>query len=96
MIYRKVQAPIDVMMCFRDGHPEPMVFKWNGRFHQVKRVLFMHAERVGQKRVYFFSVSDGSQAFRLRFCTESLQWSLEEVCRIERPSVPVIPQLAFA
>lgn len=94
MIYQKVRAPIDVMMCFRDGHPEPMVFKWNDRFHQITRVLFMHAERVGQRRVYFFSVSDGISAFRLRFCTETLTWSLEEVCKMETIKTP-IPELVL-
>ena len=99
MIYHKVRAAIDVMMSFRDGHPEPMVFKWNDRFHKVTKVHFMHAERIGQRRVYFFSVSDGIRAFRLRFCTESLTWSLEEVCSLHEVAEEVstlkvnIPQM---
>ena len=80
MFYQKVHAPVEVVMSFRKEHPEPIMFKWNGRFYSIKRVNLVHAERVGQKRIYYFSVSDAETTYRLGFCTESLAWWLEEVC----------------
>ena len=78
-------------MSFRNERPEPMLFKWGGRFYSIKKVNLVHAERVGQKRVYYFSVSDQDNTYRLGFCTESLSWWLEEVCLPKRQ-----PALAMA
>ena len=79
MIYRKVQAPIDVMMSFREGHPEPMVFKWGNRHYHVKRVNLVHTERHGREKVYIFSVSDDVNAYRLSFSSETMNWMLEDM-----------------
>lgn len=91
MFYKKVHAPVEVMMSFRNDHPEPILFKWNSRFYSIKKVNLVHTERVGQKRVYYFSVSDYENTYRLGFCTESLSWWLEEICLPKRQ-----PALAVA
>lgn len=80
MHYEKVQEAVDVLVAFRHEKPEPMVFKWGSHYYQIKKVNLVHAERVGREKVYFFSVSDAVNAFRLSFRTESLAWRLEEIC----------------
>jgi hypothetical protein len=80
MSYEKVQEPVEVLVAFRNERPEPMLFKWGNRYYQVKKVNLVHAERVGREKVYFFSVSDESSAYRLSFRTESLAWRIEEMC----------------
>jgi hypothetical protein len=80
MSYEKVQQPVEVLVAFKNERPEPMVFKWGNRYFQVQKVNLVHAERVGREKVYYFSVSDEANAYRLSFRTESLAWRLEEVC----------------
>ncbi len=80
MSYDQIHEPIDVLVAFRKEQPEPMVFKWAKRYYQVKKINLVHAERVGREKVYYFSVSDEVNAYRLSFRTESLAWQLEEMC----------------
>ena len=79
MLYEKVEEPVEVLIAFRRGTPEPMIFKWNRRYYQIRKVNLVHAERIGREKVYYFSVSDETNAYRLSFRTESLAWRLEEV-----------------
>ncbi|MFA4954574.1 MAG: hypothetical protein WC641_04635 [Patescibacteria group bacterium] len=79
-MYSKPSQPIDVLVAFRKERVEPMTFKWDGRYYQVKKVNLVHSERRGRERIFFFSVSDDSgDAFRLSFSTDSLEWRLEEM-----------------
>ncbi len=80
MSYETVNEPIEVLIAFKNEQPEPMVFKWGKRYYQIRKVCLVHAERVGREKVYYFSVSDETNAYRLSFRTESLAWRLEEMC----------------
>ncbi len=80
MSYDKVEEPVEVLVAFKNKRPEPMMFKWGQRYYQIKKVNLVHAERIGREKVYFFSVSDEANAYRLSFRTESLVWRLEELC----------------
>jgi hypothetical protein len=80
MIYEKVNEPVEVLAAFRNNRTEPMTFKWGTKYYQVHKVNLIHAEHDGREKVFYFSVSDETMAFRLSFRTESLTWKLEEVC----------------
>jgi hypothetical protein len=80
MVYEKVNQPIEVLAAFRNDRTEPMTFKWGNRYYQVKKVNLVHTEREGRDKIYYFSVSDETTAFRLSFRTETLAWKLEELC----------------
>ena len=83
MPYETVQQPVDVLIAFKNGgRPEPMVFKWGNRYYQVRKVNLIHTERVGQEKIYYFSVSDDANAYRLSFRSESLAWRLEEMATL--------------
>jgi len=79
MSYEAVCEPVEVLVAFRKERPEPMVFKWGNRYYQVRKVNLIHTERVGQEKIYYFSVSDEANAYRLSFRSESLAWRLEEM-----------------
>lgn len=80
MTYEKVNEPVEVLAAFRQNRTEPMTFKWGKKYYQVQKVNLIHTEHDGREKIYYFSVSDDSNAFRLSFHTESLKWNLEEVC----------------
>ncbi len=80
MSYEKVQQPVDVVIAFRKRRPEPIIFKWANRYYHIKKVNLVHSERLGREKIYYFSVSDDTTAYRLSFRTESLSWQLDEKC----------------
>lgn len=80
MSYETVREPVEVLVAFKNARPEPMMFKWGNQYRQIRKVNLVHAERVGREKVYYFSVTDDSNAYRLAFHTESLNWRLEEMC----------------
>lgn len=80
MSYESVREPVEVLVAFKNDRPEPMMFKWGKQYYHVRKVNLVHAERVGREKIYFFSVSDEANAYRLSFSTESLRWQLEESC----------------
>jgi len=82
MAYREIKEPIEVLVAFKNKQVEPVFFKWGGRHYRVKRVNLVHAERQGREKQYVFSVSDEANAFRLRFSTETLKWTLEETASL--------------
>lgn len=78
MPYETVAEPVEVLVAFHTDRPEPMAFKWANRYYQVHKVNLIHMERIGQEKVYYFSVSDEANIYRLSFRTGSLAWRLEE------------------
>ena len=82
MCYEKIDQPVEVLVAFRKEHPEPMVFKWGTQYYQIRKVNLVHSERSGREKVYYFSVSDEANSYRLSFRTESLAWRLEELCTL--------------
>ena len=78
MSYEPIREPVEVLVAFKNDKPEPMMFKWGTQYHQIRKVNLVHAERIGREKIYFFSVSDDANSYRLSFSTESLRWQLEE------------------
>lgn len=81
MIYEKINEPIEVLAAFRKEGTEPMTFKWGNRYYSVNKVNLVHTEHNGREKIYYFSVSNDANAYRLSFRTESMRWMLEEVCQ---------------
>jgi hypothetical protein len=71
--------PISVLASFREREVKPLAFTWGGRDWQVKRVNMVHEDREGRAKLVYFSVSDEANYFKLRFNSETLAWTLEEV-----------------
>lgn len=81
-MYQFIGEPIDVVVAFKGRKVEPVSFVWGNREYRVERVNLVHAERRGREKFYIFSVSDQANAFRLRFSTETMKWTLEEMATL--------------
>ena len=76
--YNKINEPVDVLVDFAGTKVRPLVFKWGGRDYQIKSVNLVHMAREGRDKIYYFSVSDDANYFKLKYNTETMQWLLEE------------------
>lgn len=57
----------------------PVWFVWNGREVRVREVTYTWRSREGRSAILHFAVSDGANAYELRYDTEGLQWTLAGV-----------------
>lgn len=71
--------PIDVDVAFKDNRVIPRAMKWNQRDYPIKTVNLVHTAREGAKRVFYFSVSDLTNYFKLKLDPEFLEWRLVEL-----------------
>lgn len=62
-----------------NGTIMPRKIQWHGREYTINKLGYHHKFREGRTLIHIFHVTDGMTAFRLRFDTESLHWTLEEV-----------------
>ena len=80
-MYDYIDEPVEVTVDFSWPKVRPQRMRWNNRDYPIERVNLIHAAREGDKRLFYFSVSDQNTAnfFKLRFDTETLEWRLVEV-----------------
>lgn len=71
--------PIDVVVSFCDNRVLPKRMRWNTRDYEIERVNLVHSAREGQKRIFYFSVSDATNYFKLKLDAECLEWHLVEL-----------------
>jgi hypothetical protein len=75
----KVDDPIEVVVNFNAHQVMPTSFKWQGREYNVEKLNLVHKERDGNDKIYYFSVSDKVNYFRLAFFTRDLSWRIQEI-----------------
>ena len=75
----KMNDPIDVIVKFVGDKASPSFFKWRGQTYRVEKINLVHKERDGNDKVYYFSVSDKVNFFRLAFFTRDLSWRIQEL-----------------
>jgi hypothetical protein len=82
-MYEKINEPIEVLVKFNpsasSGQVVPAFFKWRAKTYRVEKVNLVHKERRGNDKIYYSSVSDNANFFRLAFSTGDLSWKLEEL-----------------
>jgi len=71
--------PIDVIATFTKNKVRPIRMRWQDRLYEIKQVHLVHEGREGTKRLFYFSVSDEANAFKLKLDTEILEWRLIEL-----------------
>ncbi|MDP3965166.1 MAG: hypothetical protein Q8Q20_05970 [bacterium] len=79
MTYETVHEPINVFASFVGRKVVPHAFLWGRKRYTIKKLNLVHSERQGRDIVFYFSVSDEANTFKLAFNPMELQWSLEEV-----------------
>lgn len=75
----KVDEPIEVSVNFNQHKVMPTFFKWRSKVYRVEKLNLVHKERDGNDKIYYFSVSDKVNYFRLAFFTRDLSWRIQEL-----------------
>ena len=78
-MHEQIDEKIEVIVKFKESEIFPHFFRWSGRVYKVERVNMVHKERDGNDTIYYFSVSDKANFFRLAFFTRDLSWRIQEV-----------------
>ena len=78
MSHEIVNEPVDVLVAFHDNRVIPKRMRWNCRNYEITSVNLVHTAREGTKRVFYFSVSDLTNYFKLKLDPEYLEWKLIE------------------
>lgn len=78
---QKLSELVSVQMIFdhRLHKASPQQIFWNNKIYPVTQVGLRHCFREGRKLIHIFSLISRGTFFRLRFDTESLTWTLEEI-----------------
>ena len=78
-MHEKINEPIQVQVYFEDLKVRPEFFIWRGKEYKIEKINMIHKERAGNDKVYYFSVSDSVNFFRLAFFTRDLSWKIQEL-----------------
>ena len=78
-MHQFLNDPIDVTASFCQNRVTPKHMRWNEREYQIDQVNLVHTAREGQKRIFYFSVSDAANYFKLKLDPEYLEWHLVEL-----------------
>ena len=62
------------------GAVMPRKMRWQGREYIIQSVSYHHKLKEGRKLLHIFHVTSEAVDFRLQLDTESLHWTLKEVC----------------
>ena len=73
-----MKESIEVIATFTKNGVFPRILRWGKRRYKITSVNLVHTIKEGAVRIYFFSVSDGGNAFKLGFNTENLRWWVED------------------
>lgn len=79
MTHQKYNDPVDVLASFCGTKAVPHALKWNRRRYNIDKVNLVHVAQEGRGKVFYFSVSDKLNFFKLRFDTNNLEWRLLEL-----------------
>ncbi|MCU0679603.1 MAG: hypothetical protein MUC28_04140 [Planctomycetes bacterium] len=75
----KLNEPIQTQVEFNGNLVVPRFFKWRNKTYRVEKINMVHKERDGNDKIYYFSVSDKANYFRLAFFTRDLSWRIQEL-----------------
>ncbi len=78
-MHEKIDEPIEVLVSFKTKKIIPSLFRWRGKDYRIEKVNMIHKERDGSDKIYYFSVSDKTNFFRLAYFTRDLSWRIEEL-----------------
>jgi len=68
---------IGVLSVFENGEVRPLKFKWAGRVHTIKKILYKWVTREGAYPVYHFSVLTGTDDdYQLHLDSLRMTWTI--------------------
>jgi hypothetical protein len=74
-----IHDPVDMIVSFSQNRVLPKWMRWNEHDYKIETVNLVHTAREGQKRIFYFSVSDSTNYFKLKLDPECLEWHLVEL-----------------
>ncbi len=78
-MHQFLNDPIDVLVEFNNRRVKPRRVRWDNRVYDTINLNLVHSAREGDKKIFYFSVSDTANFMKLRLDTETLQWRLVEL-----------------
>jgi hypothetical protein len=84
----QAQEPVEVIVSFGKNGAFPHLMKWGKVTYKILKVNLVHTIKEGVVRIYFFSVSDDSNAWKLGFNTETLYWWVEDQYSLGEAETP--------
>ena len=78
MVQEIINEPVEVVASFKGKEIFPALLKWRKKVYKIKKLNLVFEGRCGKDRVYYFSVSDETNYFKLVFNTRDLSWNIEE------------------
>lgn len=69
---------VEIIATFGKSGVFPRILKWGKHSYKIMNVDLLHSIKEGAVRIYFFSVSDEANSWKLGFNTETLQWWVED------------------
>lgn len=74
----KTTNQAEVLVRFGKDGAIPRILKIGGREYRIEKVNLVHTIDDGAVRIYFFSVSDDVNFWKLGFNTYTLKWWIED------------------
>ena len=78
-MHERIDEPIEVIVSFSGTKVKPLVFRRQGREYRIEKVNMVYTSPEDGTKVYYFSVSDHSHYYNMRFDPTTLKWRLKEV-----------------
>ena len=78
-MFESINEKIKVLVEFDGSKVMPKFIKWRNKTYRIEKLNMVHKERDGNDKIYYFSVSDNVNFFRLSFHTRDLGWIIEEL-----------------
>ncbi len=78
-MHQILNDPIDVSVKFIGKSVMPSNIHWDNRLYKMKTLNLVHEVREGERKIFYFSVSDNMNFMKLRLDTETLEWRLVEI-----------------
>lgn len=74
-----VNEPVEVRVDFCGKRVVPRAMHWNNKLYPIRNVNLVHSTNEGSRKLFFFSVSDSTNYFKLQLDTDNLEWKLVEM-----------------
>lgn len=77
-VHELLNESVDVRVEFAGKRVRPTHVHWGKNTYIMKNVNLVHSTNEGEKRIYYFSVSDDTSFMKLRLDTGALDWRIVE------------------
>lgn len=73
-----MDEPVEIIATFGKSGVFPRILKLGQHSYKIMNVNLIHTIKEGAVRIYFFSVSNEANSWKLGFNTDNLMWWVED------------------